>query len=153
MVYTSATVSLAALEFAGPPQAGHALPLPPHVLMSQSLSFFCQSFPCQMVIQWQMRVSRKAAKAQRKRDELREPTLCVSAPLREILLYLPEVIFSAGTETFPASAPSRDFVRSELLACRVRPVFGRVASSSRLDGPAPHQHENQPAVAPGFPLG
>jgi len=44
-----------------------------------------------MVIQWKMRVSRKAAKAQRKRDELREPTLCVSAPLREILLFLPEV--------------------------------------------------------------
>ena len=36
--------------------------------------------------------SRKAAKAQRKREiESREPTLCVSAPLREVLLCLSEV--------------------------------------------------------------
>ena len=51
------------------------------------------------------RVSRKAAKAQRKRDELRESKLCVSAPLREVLLGPARGDLQAGRETFPASAP------------------------------------------------
>jgi hypothetical protein len=55
---------------------------------------FAQPFFRQMIIHWKKRVSRKAAKAQAKEEEneLRQSKLCVSAPLREILLDLPEVI-------------------------------------------------------------
>ena len=54
---------------------------------------FAQPFSRLLMIHWKKRVSRKAAKAQKEEwNKSREPILCVSAPLREILLCVPEVI-------------------------------------------------------------
>jgi len=88
--------------------------------------------------------SRQGAKEEG--NELRESTLCVFAPLREILLEPARVDLQTGTETFPANTPWTDFGQFEQPACRVREVLAESRRSARFGGPGPHQpRPNKPA--------
>ena len=80
--------------------------------------------------------SRQGAKEEG--DELKERTLCASAPLRDILLCPRGMTFRQAVRH--ARRAARDyFGRSELRACRVRPVLPESRRSVRLGGPGPHK--------------